>query len=120
MSNPFIGKISGKFSGVISVLVLLLYLSLTNNAFASKNNEYEGVLVVNPGSELWRDIRQRELPIEGISQIRGVDTGILINTQGDQWARFRVNELVFYAPVALLAIAVLLLLYYMVPMDGIQ
>lgn len=106
---------TGGFSfRLVASIILLLSLILSNTSFAKEGDNYEGVLIVNPGAELWRDVRQRETTIEGISQIRGVDTGILINNRGDQWARFRVDNLVFYAISALLAISAILLLFYLI------
>ncbi len=99
-----------------SLLLLLIGLSLLAPADASgppqKQESAEGTSVVNPGAELWREVRQRDLPMSGTSQVRGVDSGILINARGDQWARFRIDTLVEYSPYMLAAIFLLLLLFY--------
>ena len=99
---------------VVSILIISLYLLLPQVSFATEHDKYEGVLMINPGTELWRNIRQRDDPLTGISQIKGVDTGILINSQGDKWARFRITTLVFYGAMALVAIALVLLLFYLI------
>lgn len=99
---------------VVSILIISLYLLLPQVSFATEHDKYEGVLMINPGTELWRNIRQRDDPLTGISQIKGVDTGILINSQGDKWARFRITTLVFYGAMSLVAIALVLLLFYLI------
>lgn len=81
-----------------------------------------GVSAVNPGSDLWREVRQRDLPASGISQVRQVDSGILINAHGDRWARFRTTTLAQYSGIALAAIFVIVVLFYFargrIPIEG--
>ena len=72
----------------------------------------QGVSAVSPGSDLWREIRQRDLPVEGITQVQGVDSGVLINAEGDRWARFRIENPVRYAPTVLLFVIAILVLFY--------
>ena len=74
-------------------LLLLLCLLLPQFALADgppkKPNYPEGVSSISPGSELWGAVRQRDgVLLDGVSQVRGVDAGILINEQGYRWARF--------------------------------
>lgn len=114
MNSLYHCKCGINLSRFITSLIFYMALLLANNVFASEHDEYEGVTIANPGAELWRDIRQRDAALEGISQVKGVDTGILINTQGDQWARFRVNNLVFYATASMFSMAFILMLSYMV------
>ena len=100
-------------------LLLLLCLLLSQFAVADgppkKPNYPEGVSAVSPGSELWGAVRQRDgMILDGTSQVKGVDSGILINAQGDQWARFRVNELTRYGSISLVAVLVVILLFYVI------
>jgi len=95
------------------VLLFLLMPQAASAATAQQHKDYpEGVSVVNPGSDLWREVRQRDFPIEGVTQVQGVDSGVLINTRGDRWARFRVNNPVKYAPIVLLAVVLVISLFY--------
>lgn len=96
------------------VLALGLLISHASSAAIPQKHEAfpEGVSTVNPGSELWREVRQRDLPVTGISQVKGVETGVLINSRGDQWARFRIENPVKYAPMVLGAVFFVLLLFY--------
>ena len=97
-------------------LSLIFCLSLPSLAGASQPGENKdfprGVSTVNPGADLWREVRQRDLPMSGTSQVKGVESGVLINVQGDRWARFRMNYLAEYAPMVLLAVLVLLAVFY--------
>ena len=101
-----------------SVSIILLSLSLTlpqlsNAAVPQKHEGFpQGVSTINPGSELWREVRQRDLAVTGISQVKGVETGVLINSRGDQWARFRIENPVKYAPMVLGAVFLVLILFY--------
>jgi formate dehydrogenase subunit gamma len=101
---------------MLVALLLLIFLPLPQAASAAGPQQHEdvpqGVSAVSPGSDLWREIRQRDLPLEGITQVQGVDSGVLINSQGDRWARFRINNPVSYTPVILLAVITILVLFY--------
>ena len=105
---------AGYFLKYLSILIFLFSVVALQEGAAAENGQIEGVIIENPGADLWRDVRQRNLPMEGLSQIRGVDSGVLINSWGDQWARFRVGTLVFYAITALLAISAILLLFFVI------
>jgi len=98
------------------LLAILLLVALPGMALAAPapaHKDYpEGVSAVNPGSDLWREVRQRDLPVQGVTQVQGVDSGVLINSQGDRWARFRIDNPVRYAPVVLLAVILVLVLFY--------
>ena len=96
----------------ISILIVLLFASLPLASQAEVGDGSDGVLMKDPGSELWRDIRQRENFLNGTTQVKGVDSGILINTQGDRWARFRVNDMAFYGSIWLLVFLLLPLLFF--------
>jgi len=71
--------------------MLLLCLLLPQWALAEgppRESPYrDSVTPINPGGDLWREIRQRDGAIlDGTTQVRGVDSGILINEQGYRWA----------------------------------
>jgi len=87
---------------------------MTLSAATDQGNGERAVLVANPGVELWRQVRQRDLAIEGASQIKGVDSGVLINPWAGRWTKFRVGKLVEYGQIVLVAFAALILLFYAV------
>lgn len=97
-----------------TLVVLSLLLPAASSAAVADREPVasQGVSVINPGAELWREVRQRDLALVGTSQVKGVDTGVLINIQGDRWARFRADNPVKHAPSVLAAVIVLVLLFY--------
>ena len=97
--------------------ITLVSLALPGFAVAAgpaQEHPVDSVSALNPGAELWREVRQREQPARGTTQVRSVDSDILINPWGDPWARFRINELVTYGGMLLVAALALILLFYAV------
>ncbi len=109
---------------LLAVLLAIVTLGLPHvaDAQASPPEPPQEFSPVNPGVDLWRDVRQRDLPVTGISQVRQVDSGILINVHGDRWARFRMATLTQYSGIALVAIFVIVVAFYAirgkVPIEG--
>jgi len=96
-----------------STLLLVLLLTATANAGPPHRPDFpQGVSTTNPGNDLWREVRQRDLPVTGTSQVKGVDSGVLINVEGDRWARFRIDNPVRHAPTLLIAVVLVLLAFY--------
>ena len=101
----------------IQTLLLLLCLTLLQfQAYAAdRPPPAPGMVSTVPGADLWREVRQRDgMIINGISQVKGVDSGVLINAQGDKWARFRINNPVKHAPTVIIAVVLVLLLFYVI------
>ena len=109
-------QLAGYLSKPVFILILALGLALPQLSIAAvpqKNIDLpQGVAMINPGAELWREVRQRDLSSVGTSQVKGVETGVLINVQGDKWARFRVDNLVRYAPVVMAVVVLVIVLFY--------
>jgi formate dehydrogenase subunit gamma len=101
---------------LISALLLvamLLMAQVANAAAPQQHKDFpQGVSAISPGSDLWREVRQRDLPMSGVTQVQGVDSGVLINSEGDRWARFRIEQPVRHAPTALLVVIAILVLFY--------
>jgi len=97
----------------------------------------EGVEIPNPGTDLWREVRQRDAtpvpaPTTGIdlwqevrqrnaatipagtSQVSGTDSEELINALGDQWRRFRMEQLVPYGGYVLGGMVLFVALFYFI------
>ena len=104
------------FTRSASIILLSLSLLLPQLSYAAIPQKHEdfpqGVSAINPGSELWREVRQRDSAVTGISQVKGVETGVLINSRGGQWARFRIENPVKYAPMVLGVVFLVLVLFY--------
>jgi formate dehydrogenase subunit gamma len=102
---------------VIFILVWIALVCLAMPGFAvaagpGQKQPVDSVSAINPGSELWREVRQRDQPAQGSSQVKGVDSGVLINPWGDPWARFRMNELVTYGGLLLLAALAVIVAFF--------
>jgi formate dehydrogenase subunit gamma len=70
-----------------------------------------GIRAVAPNAlikNLWLQVQSGEQEIAGTSQVKGVDSGVLINTRGEQWRNFRMNQLLPNAGY-LLSIMILLI-----------
>jgi formate dehydrogenase subunit gamma len=97
---------------LLSLLLLVLVVPLVPYAIAGLEPFAGGV--ANPGAELWRDVRQRERPVNGSTQVRGVDTGILISESGELWRQYRIDRLVPYSAAVLGGMLALFALYYLI------
>ena len=131
------------------MLVCGLQLSLAgaSNLPPEKPQFPTGVSSLNPGSELWREVRRRDgsgefnevnqgllvnellremrksqqMP-QASSQVNQVDSGVLINAQGKRWALFRMTTLADYSAIAIAAIFVIIVAFFVirgkVPIEG--
>ena len=97
---------------LLSLLVLTLVLPLIPYAVAERG-DLAGK-VVNPGAELWREVRQRDRSVAGTTQVQGVDTGILINVYGEDWRRFRMQQLIPWGAALMGTVLSIILLFYLV------
>jgi len=108
-------------SGIIRQFIILVMMAMMLSATvimpASADNSGENVrssAVPNPGTDLWRDVRQRRGPVSGNTQVQGIDTGVLMNTYGENWRQLRVDRIIPYSGyllgVTLLALIVFRLL----------
>lgn len=104
--------------GIISLLLVMVLPLIPYAISASANNDNKQVVnpieVPNPGAELWRDVRQRDQPVIGTSQIKGVDSGILINQRGENWRQYRMDKLVPYSAYLLGAVVAALIVFRLV------
>ena len=72
------------------------------------------VALQSPAIDLWNNVRQRNGVIEGSSQVKSVDSGILINKTGEDWRRFRLEKLVPYGAYLMGGILAAIVLFYLV------
>ncbi len=98
----------GRWLACLLAVVLVVPLIPYTYTLAGRDN------VPNPGADLWREVRQREAPGVGSTQIQGVDTGVLINARGEQWRRFRMETLVAVGGMVLGGALGLIALFYLV------
>jgi formate dehydrogenase subunit gamma len=113
-----------KYISYTGLLLFLLFYSLPAELMADTkvNRDMPSAAVLNPGVEFWRDVRQREGGNRGKTQIRSVDSGVLINANGDKWRKFRMQQLIPIGGSMLIGVVVLLGVFYMVrgkvPLQG--
>lgn len=84
------------------LVMILLILSPFQQLHAEETAKTNLSLIENPGSELWRNIRQRDLVIEGTSQIKSPGANVLINVSGESWRQYRMTSLIPKAGMAIL------------------
>ena len=102
------------FRAALIALILGLYLFAGPPAAAQDNQNVSPIMVPNPGSDLWRAVRQREAPSSGSTQVRGVDTGVLITKSGEEFRNYRTETFIGYAGLFIVTIAGLVLLFYLI------
>jgi len=105
--------------GLIWPFVALCILGLllaSPPTFAAQDdpNPNSPIMVPNPSTDLWRAVRQREAPAAGATQIRGVETGTLIDRSGDDWRNYRRNDFIGNAGLFIAGMAGLILLFYVI------
>ncbi|MFZ5556946.1 MAG: formate dehydrogenase subunit gamma [Pseudomonadota bacterium] len=59
---------------------------------------------------VWREVRSGV----GITQIKGVETGVLVQSGGETWRELRNGPITFYGSILLLAVPVLFLVFHVV------
>jgi formate dehydrogenase subunit gamma len=101
---------------LLALLALTLILPLLPYAVATMEGRSAAIssVVPNPGADYWRDVRQRDVPAVGNTQVRGVDTGILVSQAGEQWRQYRIDKLVPYSAVILGGMIGIFVLYYLI------
>ncbi len=72
--------------------------------------------VPSPGVDLWNEIRGRDGADAGQvrTQVRGVDTGVLINKAGQDWREYRMQTLIPNAAIVLGFIALAIIVFRLV------
>ncbi|MGB5259068.1 MAG: formate dehydrogenase subunit gamma [Gammaproteobacteria bacterium] len=104
----------GVFYSLLSLLALILVLILPLIPYAVAERADTAAKVVNPGAELWRDVRQLDRSVTGTTQVKGVETGILINVSGEAWRNYRMEQLAPLGAIVLGAMVGIFVIYYLV------
>jgi formate dehydrogenase subunit gamma len=105
----------------VVLITLLVYLSPLS-AEEPTATKAPTAQLMNPASELWQAVRQRNAPASGKTQVKGIDSGVLINTNGDRWKTFRMSQLIPIAGYVLGGVIAILAVFYLVrgrvPVEG--
>jgi len=92
----------------VALLALALILPLIPYAVAATGTQFN-----TPGAELWGAVRERvQEPMT--TRVQGVQSNQLINYWGDQWRLFRSELLVPIGGVILLAMLVIITLFFLI------
>lgn len=59
---------------------------------------------------VWREVRSGQ----GITQVRGVETGVLVQSQGETWRELRNGPVTFYGGILMIAVPLLILAFYLI------
>jgi formate dehydrogenase subunit gamma len=99
----------------VSFVVLAILLMLAPlRAAAEQGQAVSPIMVPNPATDLWRAVRQREGMGGGDSQVRGVETGVLIQKSGEDWRNYRRQDFIGSAALLIAAAAGGIALFYLI------
>lgn len=69
------------------------------------------LISTSPGSELWREVRQRDGDVTGTTQVRSPGADVLINVSGQAWREYRMQDLIPTASVAIAGVLLVIVLF---------
>ncbi len=105
------------------VLLAGLALLVADLPAAAPSHDKPSAKVDDPGTDLWRFVRRRAPELRSLAekgaigpvttQVKGVDTSVLINDKGQEWRLYRHRMLIPISAIVLGTVAVLLLLLYL-------
>lgn len=101
-------------TAILLASIILIPLIPYTIAAVKEGMSKEGISNPNPGAQFWKDVRQRDKEVVGSTQVKGVDAGILISKEGEEWRQFRVQQFAPYSAIIFGAVLGLFLLYYLV------
>ncbi len=104
---------------VFSLILLVMHIApaISPMAYAAERaDKTEAIGVKNPATDLWRAVRQRQfngdVDINTSSQVKGVNSGLLINAEGDKWRHLRKQKLIPYSAYFILGVIVCIALLF--------
>jgi formate dehydrogenase subunit gamma len=104
------------------MMMLCLLLAVFQVQAADSPPKPTGLISTSPGAELWREVRQRDGDVTGVSQVRAPGANVLVNVSGQGWREYRMQELIPTASAAifivLCVIAVFRLLRGRIKLEG--
>lgn len=104
----------GRLWRLATLLALATLLWAAFPACAQEGKPASPIMVPNPAADLWRAVRQREGPNSGLTQARGVQTGELIDSSGEDFRIFRRHKLIRPAAILLAVAFGSIMLFYLV------
>lgn len=93
------------------LIVVCLMLSVFQVQAANPPSPPPGVISTSPGAELWREVRQRDGEVTGISQVKSPGANVLVNVSGESWRQYRMQTLIPKAGGAILVVLVVIAIF---------
>ncbi len=102
MVIKYFARLGRAFDTVVPALLILFFIAMpqAGNA-ATDETGAQGVLIQDPGSDLWRNVRQRQFA-EKTTQVKSREANIFINISGQTWRQYRMMELIPKAGIAVI------------------
>lgn len=94
---------------LFSIFLVLLTVSLS--LAAQETEKFEGIYNKDPGAQLWRDVMQRDGVVQSTSQVKSIDSNVLINSTGEAWRQYRMSELIPIAGIAIISVLAIIILF---------
>ncbi|MEZ5449037.1 MAG: hypothetical protein R3E89_08575 [Thiolinea sp.] len=100
----------------MSLVLLLFTVWMVSVAQAADPAESAATRVTEPGIDLWDAVRGRDGVDAGQvrTQVRGVDSTVLINAGGEDWREYRMDLLIPNAAMILGGVALAILLFRLI------
>ncbi|MCU7801383.1 MAG: formate dehydrogenase subunit gamma [gamma proteobacterium symbiont of Lucinoma myriamae] len=114
MSNSFMLKHSQIFTRLIYCVIYLLLLLCLFLPFSASASGPATSKVNNPANDLWMSVRHNTESGKITSQVKSVDSTVLINSRAEQWTWFRMSLLIKYGLVALVLMIIVILLIFLI------
>jgi formate dehydrogenase subunit gamma len=96
------------------LIVFLLVASVFQVRAADPPPPPPDLYTSNPGADLWREVRQRDGEVRGTSQVKSTDADVLINTSGQKWREYRMQELIPKAGAAILIVLAVIAVFRLI------
>jgi formate dehydrogenase subunit gamma len=96
---------------LIALLLALLAAPFAHAADGAKEQAQRQATQPGNNAPLWREVRKGESPYQ-TTQVRGVETNILVQPAGETWRRIRNGPITLYGGIILIAVALLIFVYY--------
>ena len=114
MSNFFMPKYSRIFINQIYHFMCLLFVLCLLAPISTSASGPSSSKVNNPANDLWISVRHNTESGKITSQVKSVDSTVLINSRAEQWTWFRMTLLIKYGLVALVFMIVVIFLIFLI------
>lgn len=99
---------------LLALSTFSMKLQAAENRTGANSSMPQQIAVPSPASDLWRAVRQRDVDIRGISQVKGPNAETLINVKGQEWRDFRREKLIPYTMYVLGGVLAIIVLFRLI------